>query len=81
MAVLGMKVRQTKEWDIPDLPERLKAAAAASGKSITQICNEADVSTAFWYQAIKGNKDSITYETLSGLCQAMSVSLKELGVR
>lgn len=80
LATVQMKVRQTKEWDVPDLPDVLKVAAEKSQKSVTQVCREAGISTAFWYQVIKGNKDSITLETLSALCAALGIGVNEVGL-
>ena len=80
LAICAMKVRQTREWDRPDLPEVLKAAANKSQKSIAQVCREAGISTAFWYQLVKGNKDSITLDTLTGLCKALGVTLEDVGL-
>lgn len=75
-----MKVRRTQEWDVPALPEFLKSAAGDCGKSVAQICREAEISTAFWYQVLKGNKDSISFDTLSKLCIALGKSLTDAGV-
>ncbi|MGP1387371.1 MAG: helix-turn-helix domain-containing protein [Thainema sp.] len=80
MLAATMKVRRTREWDIPSLPEQLKKAAEASGKSVVQICKDAGISTAFWYQMLKGNRDSITYETLEKVCDAIGVKMNSLGV-
>ena len=75
-----MKVRRTQEWDLPDLPEVLKLAAKQSGKSVLQICKDADISTAFWYQMMKGQRDSITLETLASICDAVGITLASLGL-
>ena len=80
MLIPAMKVRRTLEWDVPDLPDALKGAAEKSQKSVAQICREAGISTAFWYQLVKGNKDSITYETLAKLCSALGVDFGKVGV-
>jgi DNA-binding Xre family transcriptional regulator len=75
-----MKVRQTREWDVPDLTEALKAAAYESRKPVTQICREAGVSTQYWYQLLKKNRDAVTLQTLSGLCNALGVTVEEVGL-
>ncbi|MEM8805369.1 MAG: helix-turn-helix transcriptional regulator [Cyanobacteria bacterium P01_G01_bin.38] len=75
-----MKVRRTHEWSVPNLPAELKSAAERSDKSISQICREADISTAFWYQLVKGNKESVTYQTLSAICQALEITTQDVGV-
>ncbi len=75
-----MKVRRTQEWDVSDLHVKLKEAAEKSKKSITQICKEAEISTAFWYELAKDRKNSISFETLEKLCKALSLTLKDVGV-
>ncbi|MEO1390993.1 MAG: helix-turn-helix transcriptional regulator [Cyanobacteria bacterium J06634_6] len=75
-----MKVRRTQEWDIPDLHAKLQEAARESSKSITQICKEAELSTAFWYELAKGRKNSITFESLERLCKALELTLEGVGV-
>lgn len=71
MLATQMKVRDTREWDMPKLPEMLKAAADASGKSVVKICEEAGISTAFWYEMLKGKKSSITLSTLHAIEKAI----------
>ncbi len=78
--LMVMKVRRTQEWDIPDLHTKLQKAAGESSKSITQICKEAELSTAFWYELAKGRKNSISFESLERLCTALGLTIKELGV-
>ena len=75
-----MKVRRTQEWDIPDLHTRLQKAAGESNKSITQICKEAELSTAFWYELAKGRKNSISFESLERLCKALGLTIKSVGI-
>lgn len=75
MLATPMKVRDIREWDMPDLPAKLKSAAASSGKSVVQICGEAGISTAFWYEVLKGNKSSITLPTLRAIEAALDVDL------
>lgn len=77
---LIMKVRRTQEWDIPDLHTRLQKAAGESSKSITQICKEAELSTAFWYELAKGRKNSISFESLERLCKALGLTVKGVGI-
>ena len=72
----NVKIRRTQEWNAPQLPAQLKAAAQNSHKSIAQICREAGISTAFWYQLAKGNQASITYETLLALCKALEINIE-----
>ncbi|MEO1399650.1 MAG: helix-turn-helix transcriptional regulator [Cyanobacteria bacterium J06635_1] len=80
MVLLDMKVRRVQEWDVPDLPEKLKAAAQKGSKSVAQICREAEISTAFWYEMVKGNKASISHETLLAVCKALGIEVGEVGV-
>lgn len=80
LATCPMKVRQTDEWDLPGLPQQLKDAAKRSEKSVSQICREANISTTFWYQVVKGNKESISLKTLKALCKALGISLDSLGL-
>ena len=76
--VFLMKVRQSQEWDIPDLPERLSAAMEKSPKSVAQVCRDVEISTNFWYQVINGNKGSIKKATLLKLCEVLDLTIDEL---
>lgn len=75
-----MKVRQTKEWDVPQLADVLRSAVEKSPKSVSQICREAGISTTFWYQLAKGNEDSISFETLVSLCAALGLTEQDIGL-
>ena len=71
-----VKIRRVVEIDAPDLPQWLKAAADESEKAITAICGEAGISTQFWYDLIKGRRDSILESTLHKLEQALGKTYK-----
>lgn len=73
-----MKVRHTQEWDIPDLANILERAADRSNKTITQICGEARISSAFWYGLLNGRQQSIKLETLRGLCEALEIDISKI---
>ncbi|MEM9449780.1 MAG: helix-turn-helix transcriptional regulator [Cyanobacteria bacterium P01_E01_bin.6] len=75
---VDVKIRRTEEWDVPDLPKRLSGAFEKSSKSVLQLCRESGISSAFWYQMIKGGKASISYSTLQRLCQALDLVIDEL---
>ena len=70
-----MKVRSVKEWDVPDLSERLRRAARESKKSVVQLCKDAGISTAFWYGMTGGSTSSVALPTLSAIQKALGVDL------
>lgn len=80
LATCLMKVKETKEWDVPDLAQKLKAYADRAEKPVAQICREAEISTTFWYDILRGARDSIKKSTLASLCKALGVSLKDVGI-
>ncbi|NJN23045.1 MAG: hypothetical protein HC812_20050 [Leptolyngbya sp. RL_3_1] len=76
----AVKVRKTQEWELPDLPKQLKDAAEECSKSVVGFCREANITTAFWYQLVKGEKNSITHETLGRILKALGKSEKDVGL-
>lgn len=58
---------------IPDLEKRIKELREASGKSAQSLATEAGISTAYWYQIEKGERQYITEEVLRGIEKALGV--------
>lgn len=58
---------------IPDLEKRIKKLREASGKSAQTLATEAGISTAYWYQIEKGERQYITEEVLRGIEKALSI--------
>lgn len=50
-----MKVLKTIEIDIPDLSNKIKAARAEDGRSISEICRQLNMSRTHWYRIEDGN--------------------------
>lgn len=63
------------EVDVPGLGDRIKKAREASGKTISALCREAEISRNYWYQleseTIHG---ALTKETLDKIEQVLGVS-------
>jgi transcriptional regulator with XRE-family HTH domain len=59
----------------PDLEKRIKELREASGKSAQALATEAGISTAYWYQIEKGDRQYITEEVLKGIEKALGVDL------
>ncbi|MBP0017187.1 MAG: hypothetical protein J7647_06460 [Cyanobacteria bacterium SBLK] len=68
----ALKIRVVRDYDADDLPEWLRNTAKNSGKSISQICRDAEITTAYWYSLLKGKYESIADETLKKLEKALN---------
>ena len=75
----AMLVRKTVTVESPGLSERIKDAQRKSGKSIEQICRDADISRQTWYN-IENRflKTGIDYDVLVKLEKSLGV---DFGVR
>lgn len=58
---------------VPDLEKRIKELREASGRSAQSLATEARISTAYWYQIEKGERQYITEEVLRGIEKALGV--------
>ena len=67
-------VRQTRVT-VPDLEKRIKELREASGRSAQSLATEAGISTAYWYQIEKGDRQYITEDVLRGIEKALGVDL------
>ena len=65
-------VRQIRV-SVPDLEKRIKKLREVSGKSAQSLATEAGISTAYWYQIEKGERQYITEEVLKGIEKALNV--------
>lgn len=65
-------VRQIRV-SVPDLEKRIKSLRESSGKSAQILATEAGISTAYWYQIEKGERQYITEEVLKGIERALNV--------
>jgi transcriptional regulator with XRE-family HTH domain len=65
-------VRQIRV-SVPDLEKRIKELRELSGRSAQALATEAGISTAYWYQIEKGERQYITEEVLRGIEKALSV--------
>jgi transcriptional regulator with XRE-family HTH domain len=65
-------VRQIRV-SVPDLEKRIKELRELSGRSAQALATEAGISTAYWYQIEKGERQYITVEVLRGIEKALSV--------
>ena len=63
-------IRVVREYEAPDLKEWLAKAAKDSGKPISVICREAEITTQYWYTLIK-EKSSVNFDTLEKLENAI----------
>lgn len=63
---------------VPDLEKRIKELREASGRSAQSLATEAGISTAYWYEIEKGNRQYITEEVLRGIEKALNT---DFGVR
>lgn len=71
------KIKVISYIEAPRFDERLKDAAHASRKPVTQICKEAGISSGYWYDIING-KAGVVGEDLTRRLQ--SVLCSDLGV-
>ena len=74
-----MKVKRIAETeiDVPGLGARIEQARKKSGKSVTQLCREAQISRNYWYQ-LEAEKiqGSLLEDTLRKIEQVLSVDLE-----
>ncbi|WP_242025304.1 helix-turn-helix transcriptional regulator [Leptolyngbya sp. FACHB-36] len=70
-------VRQIRV-SVPELEKQVKELRESSGKSAQTLATEAGISTAYWYQIEKGERQYITEEVLRGIERALGV---DFGVR
>lgn len=57
---------------VPDLEKRIRELRESSGKSAQSLATEAGISTAYWYQIEKGERQYITEEVLRGIERALN---------
>ncbi|MEO0534201.1 MAG: helix-turn-helix transcriptional regulator [Cyanobacteria bacterium P01_A01_bin.123] len=50
MAIVQVKRVIEETWDFPGLGSAIKQAREADPRSLTQLCQVADLSRAYWYQ-------------------------------
>ena len=68
-----LKVRVVQEYEANDLPAWLDDAAKRSGKSISAICREAEITTQYFYDVLR-DKKSIRLDTLERIETAIGES-------
>lgn len=64
--VTNVKVRRIQkiEVEVPELPELLKEALKKSGKSVSALCGEVDISRTYWYRLVGGREYAIAEDAL-----------------
>lgn len=67
-------VRQIKVT-IPDLSQRIKQVREQDGRSVQVLATIAGISTAYWYQIEKDERQWISEETLRGIEKALGIDL------
>jgi DNA-binding phage protein len=75
-----MRVIQTKQWRVQNLPLALAESQKASSKDVSQLCREAGIGEDTWYRLIAGGSSTIPLATLSRICNALGISLESLGL-
>ncbi len=70
-----MKIRITKDIDIPDLEKRIREARKSSPKSVTQLAAEAGMSVANWYRIEGGKAEFLPKETFKAIEAALEIDL------
>lgn len=71
----AMKVRQTKEIEVPNLGERIREARKASGKTLNQICAQIGYSREYWNTIEKERLGSISIETVRSIESLLNIDL------
>lgn len=74
MAVTMEVVKQIKV-KASDLPEKVKAAREADGRSVQLLATLAGISTSYWYQIENNKRQWISEETLKGIESALNIDL------
>lgn len=70
-----MLVRKTIKAEFPGLGEKIKEAHQKSGKSIEQICRDAEISRQTWYNIENGFlKTGVDYDVLKKIEQALGTN-------
>ena len=72
--MLNVDVVRQIRVTVPDLHERIKKETGKSNKSVQVLATEAGISTAYWYQMMKGERSWISEEVLEGIEKALGVS-------
>ena len=68
-----MDVVKQVRISVPDLESRIKRHREQSGRSAQSLATEAGISTAYWYQIEKGERQYITEDVLRGIERALKV--------
>ena len=71
-----MKVRVTKDYDCPNLGEKIKEARKKSPKSVTDLASEAGMSVANWYRIEAEENKILPKETLDAMLSALGEDLE-----
>ena len=72
--MLNVDVVRQVRVTVPDLHKRIKEETNKSQKSVQVLATEAGISSAYWYQMMKGERSWISEEVLQGIEKALGVS-------
>lgn len=68
-----MKVRQIVEKDYPGLGEKIRDAREWDGRSLAEICRQAEMTTMNWYKIENEETKSLPIETLRKIEEVLDV--------
>ena len=72
--MLNVDVVRQIRVTVPDLHKQIKNETEKSPKSVQVLATEAGISSAYWYQMMKGERSWISEEVLQGIEKALGVS-------
>ncbi len=74
MNMVTMLVRKTVTTEVPDLQDKIRDAHKLSGKSVEQVCRDANISRQTWYNIENGFlKKGVDYDVLRKIESALGV--------
>lgn len=71
-----MEVVRTIKIKADNLPKRLKEARIKDGRSVQALATYAGISTAYWYQIEKGDRNIVSEETIRKIEEVLGINLE-----
>jgi|SanBayMetagenome_1026888.scaffolds.fasta_scaffold24360_1 transcriptional regulator with XRE-family HTH domain len=68
-----MEVVKEISVEVPDLPERLKAARVKDGRRVQLLATLSEISTGYWYKLENGESQKVSKDIIDRIQQVLGV--------
>ena len=70
-----MEIVRTIKTNAEDIPKKIKAARLKDGRSVQVLATYAGLSSAYWYQIEKGERDIVSEEVIRKIEEILQIDL------